>query len=99
MATITEVANSSIDGLKLKNYDLTRFRLYVPTLIISLILLWIPKFLFIFAMRVIKFKSFSQCDEFVIKVSPSANTIITFFIPYYKLTFIMYLFSGTQLFE
>ena len=49
------------------NFDLTRFRLYIPTLIISLILLWIPRFLFIFAMNIIKFKSFSQCDTFVIK--------------------------------
>eukprot|EP00956_Cyclotella_meneghiniana_P042497 scaffold248505_cov58-Cyclotella_meneghiniana.AAC.1 len=82
VATITEVANSSIDGLKLKNYDLTRFRLYVPTLIISLILLWIPKFLFIFAMRIIKFKSFSQCDEFVIKWNTAfrvTNIVFIFF--------------------
>ena len=65
VATITNVAKAAIDGLTVKNFDLTRFRLYVPTLIISLILLWLPALFFVLAMRIIKFKRFSRVSKLV----------------------------------
>jgi hypothetical protein len=74
VSLVTNAANASFDNISKTdpfhntNQDsaLTAvLRAYVPALIISLILLWMPTFLFFFAMRVIKYKSFSEVWFFV----------------------------------
>jgi hypothetical protein len=82
VTALTSVSNRTIDGLKVDGFDLSRFRLYIPTLLISLILLWVPALLFMIAIRFIKFKSFSECDEFVIKWNTAfrvTNILFIFF--------------------
>lgn len=55
---------------------------YIPALVVSLVLLWLPYLFFIFAKRVIRFQSWTQCDEFVLTWNTGyrlANIFFTFF--------------------
>ena len=55
---------------------------YLPALVVSLILLWIPNLFFLLARKVIRFKSHSRCDEFVLLWNTGyrlANVFFTFF--------------------
>ncbi|KAL7445542.1 hypothetical protein ACHAXH_007831 [Discostella pseudostelligera] len=55
---------------------------YLPALVVSLILLWLPNLFFMLAMRVIRFKSHTQVDNFVLLWNTSyrlANIFFAFF--------------------
>ena len=55
---------------------------YIPALVVSLVLLWIPNLFFALARHVIRFKSRSRCDEFAMKWNTAyrlANIFFTFF--------------------
>ena len=55
---------------------------YLPALVVSLVLLWIPNLFFAFARHVVRFKSHTQCDEFTLLWNTCyrlANIFFTFF--------------------
>jgi len=87
---VTNAANESIDNIRKadpfqdvneSNSNLVVvLRGYIPPLIVSLILLWLPQVFFILAVRVIRFKSLSQVDEFVMKWNTGYRLANIFFI-------------------
>mmetsp|Transcript_1587 Transcript_1587/g.2834 ORF Transcript_1587/g.2834 Transcript_1587/m.2834 type:complete len:931 (+) Transcript_1587:3-2795(+) len=87
---VTNAANKSIDNIRKadpfqdvneSNSNLVVvLRGYIPPLIVSLILLWLPQVFFILAVRVIRFKSLSQVDEFVMKWNTGYRLANIFFI-------------------
>ncbi|KAL7553133.1 hypothetical protein ACHAWF_016395 [Thalassiosira exigua] len=80
---------SVINQFTLQTFEKNHFGLppefiqgYLPALVVSLILLWIPQLFLLLAMRVIRFKSHTQCDEFVLLWNTGyrlANIFFTFF--------------------
>jgi len=78
----TDFANKLFEGggTESKFYNLVKD--YIPALVVSLVLLWIPNLFFLLARSVIRFKSHTQCDEFVLLWNTGyrlANVFVTLF--------------------